>query len=117
MATTIDVATDIRARVDALDWEGNVNPSFKDSHCLEPIPVARTEMDGYVLGNPTQLGIPLALGFLGVIVDRGRWLGIEEHPFLRWLILVPTLPLLALSTRTSIGNCVVLNPFASMRTV
>lgn len=25
--------------VDALDWNANVNPSFKDSHYLEPIPV------------------------------------------------------------------------------
>jgi hypothetical protein len=39
---------DIAYLVDALDWEGNVNPKFKDSHYLEPIPVARTEMDGYV---------------------------------------------------------------------
>ncbi len=34
--------------VDALDWEGNVNPNFKDSHYLEPIPVADTASEGYV---------------------------------------------------------------------
>jgi hypothetical protein len=34
--------------VDALDWEGNVNPSFKDSHYLEPILVANTASQGYV---------------------------------------------------------------------
>ena len=34
--------------VDALDWEGNVNPSFKDSHYLEPIPVADTQAAGYL---------------------------------------------------------------------
>ncbi|MBI5759734.1 MAG: hypothetical protein HZA46_14550 [Planctomycetales bacterium] len=34
--------------VDALDWEGNVNPNFKDSHYLEPIAVADTEKEGYV---------------------------------------------------------------------
>lgn len=34
--------------VDALDWEGNVTPNFKDSHYLEPIPVADTAADGYV---------------------------------------------------------------------
>lgn len=34
--------------VDALDWEGNVNPSFKDSHYLEPIPVADTASEGWV---------------------------------------------------------------------
>jgi hypothetical protein len=34
--------------VEALDWEGNVNPNFKDAHYLEPIPVADTEKEGYV---------------------------------------------------------------------
>ena len=34
--------------VDALDWEGNVDPNFKDSHYLEPIPVADTASEGYV---------------------------------------------------------------------
>jgi hypothetical protein len=39
---------DLNYLVDALDWEGNVNPSFKDSHYLEPIPVADTASEGYV---------------------------------------------------------------------
>ncbi|MEO1994364.1 MAG: hypothetical protein ABGZ17_03725 [Planctomycetaceae bacterium] len=34
--------------VDALDWDANVNPSFKDAHYLEPIPVADTEDEGFV---------------------------------------------------------------------
>ncbi len=34
--------------VDALDWEANVNPNFKDSHYLEPVAVANTEKEGYV---------------------------------------------------------------------
>lgn len=34
--------------VDALDWEANVNPNFKDSHYLEPVAVADTEKEGYV---------------------------------------------------------------------
>src|SRR5436309_14769108 len=34
--------------VNALDWEANVNPSFKDSHYLEPIPVADSSSEGYV---------------------------------------------------------------------
>lgn len=34
--------------VDALDWDGNVDPNFKDNHFLEPIPVARTEKQGWV---------------------------------------------------------------------
>jgi hypothetical protein len=39
---------DVQHLVDALDWEGNVNPNFKDSHYLEPIPVADTSKEGYV---------------------------------------------------------------------
>jgi hypothetical protein len=34
--------------VEALDWAGNVNPNFKDSHYLEPIAVADTASEGYV---------------------------------------------------------------------
>ncbi len=36
---------DNRYLVDALDWEANVNPSFKDSHYLEPF--VATNGDGY----------------------------------------------------------------------
>jgi hypothetical protein len=39
---------DLGYLVDALDWEGNVNPSFKDAHYLEPIAVADTAKSGYV---------------------------------------------------------------------
>ena len=34
--------------VDQIDWEANVDPSFKDSHYLEPIPVEGTEDEGFV---------------------------------------------------------------------
>lgn len=34
--------------VDALDWEANVDPNFKDNNYLEPIPVADTAADGYL---------------------------------------------------------------------
>ncbi|NBY03307.1 MAG: hypothetical protein EBQ87_15215 [Planctomycetes bacterium] len=34
--------------INQLDWEGNVNPNFKDSHYLEPIAVADTYSEGYV---------------------------------------------------------------------
>lgn len=34
--------------VDQLDWESNVDPSFKEHHYLEPVPVADTESAGYV---------------------------------------------------------------------
>jgi hypothetical protein len=34
--------------VDALNWEANVDPSFKDHHYLEPIPAADSASEGYV---------------------------------------------------------------------
>lgn len=34
--------------VDQLDWEGNVDPHFKENHYLEPIPVAETSDQGYL---------------------------------------------------------------------
>ncbi|HEY7153295.1 MAG TPA: hypothetical protein VH575_04980 [Gemmataceae bacterium] len=39
---------DLDYLVEQLDWEANVNPSFKDSHYLEPIPTADTATEGYV---------------------------------------------------------------------
>jgi hypothetical protein len=39
---------DLDYLVEQLDWEGNSNPQFKDSHYLEPIPVADTAKEGYV---------------------------------------------------------------------
>ena len=34
--------------VDQLDWEANVDPYFKQNHCLEPIAAAGSERDGFV---------------------------------------------------------------------
>jgi len=34
--------------VEALDWEANVDPNFKDNNYLEPIPIGDTAADGYV---------------------------------------------------------------------
>lgn len=39
---------DLDYLVEQLDWEANLNPHFKDSHYLEPIPVADTATEGYV---------------------------------------------------------------------
>ena len=39
---------DLDYLIDQLDWEGNTNPNFKDTHYLEPIPVADTASDGHV---------------------------------------------------------------------
>ena len=43
-----DKHQDLDYLVEQLDWEGNVNPNFKDSHYLEPISVADTATEGYV---------------------------------------------------------------------
>jgi hypothetical protein len=39
---------DLPYLVDQLDWDANVNPHFRDSHYLEPIPVADSGSEGYV---------------------------------------------------------------------
>jgi hypothetical protein len=39
---------DLDYLISQLDWEGNVDPSFKDHHYLEPIPVADTSSEGYM---------------------------------------------------------------------
>jgi hypothetical protein len=39
---------DLDYLVEQLDWEANVNPHFKDSHYLEPIPAADSASSGYV---------------------------------------------------------------------
>ncbi|HYV35526.1 MAG TPA: hypothetical protein VE988_07475 [Gemmataceae bacterium] len=39
---------DLDYLVDQLDWDANVDPSFKDHHYLEPIPAADTAAQGYV---------------------------------------------------------------------
>jgi hypothetical protein len=39
---------DLDYLVDQLDWNGNVDPYFKDHHYLEPIPIGRTNSEGFV---------------------------------------------------------------------
>jgi hypothetical protein len=43
-----DRHNDLDYLVNQLDWEANVDPSFKDHHYLEPIPAADTAREGYV---------------------------------------------------------------------
>jgi hypothetical protein len=43
-----DKHNDLDYLVEQLDWEQNVDPSFKDHHYLEPIPVGDTAGNGYV---------------------------------------------------------------------
>lgn len=38
---------DLEYLVDALDWEKNVDPNFKDNNYLEPIPIGETASQGY----------------------------------------------------------------------
>ncbi|MGA7215734.1 MAG: hypothetical protein WBX20_16140 [Terrimicrobiaceae bacterium] len=38
---------DLDFLVEQLDWNGNVDPKFKDNHYLEPVPVADTRSEGY----------------------------------------------------------------------
>lgn len=56
------------------------------------------QVEGGVLGNPTQLGVPLAFGFLALVIDQGRWLGLRSNVFFRLLLLLMVVPLLALTT-------------------
>jgi len=39
---------DLDYLVNQLDWPGNTDPSFKDNHYLEPVPVADTRKEGFV---------------------------------------------------------------------
>ena len=39
---------DLDYLIEQLDWDANVNPSFKDSHYLEPIPIADTSKEGWM---------------------------------------------------------------------
>ena len=43
-----DRHNDLDFIISELDWDANVDPSFKDNHYLEPVPVANTESEGYV---------------------------------------------------------------------
>lgn len=55
-------------------------------------------VEGRLLGNPGQLGLPLAFGFLTLMFDRGRWLNLQNLPLIRWIMLAVTTILLALTT-------------------
>jgi hypothetical protein len=43
-----DKHNDLDYLVEQLDWEGNVTPTFKDNHYLEPIAAADSTSEGYV---------------------------------------------------------------------
>lgn len=54
--------------------------------------------DGLAIGNPVALGLPLALGVLALMLDSGRWVGLQQFGTLRLVLLIPTLFLLAQSS-------------------
>jgi len=56
------------------------------------------EAGGQRYGNPAQLGTALAFCCLSLTIDGGRWLGLEGKAYLRYLLLLVVLSLLALST-------------------
>ncbi len=55
-------------------------------------------LEDIVVGNPVQLGLVLALGFLALTVDRGQWLALTRGEFWKWILLIPTTILLVLTT-------------------
>jgi O-antigen ligase len=55
-------------------------------------------VQGRALGNPVSLGTPLALCFLALTLDHGRWLNLQRKPIQRLLLTIPTFMLLALTT-------------------
>jgi hypothetical protein len=90
---------DLDYLVGLLDWEANVDPYFKESHFLEPVPVADTGSEGYldrwviygkVLGKDIFSARELSVrpgarvtlrdeGACGVIVVQGRGtIGVHE---------------------------------------
>ncbi len=73
--------------VNQLDWQGNLDPSFKDNHYLEPVPVADTRKQGYVdrwivYGRIkkqqlfTAKELTVDPGIKCTIKDKGAWSGI-----------------------------------------
>jgi O-antigen ligase len=60
--------------------------------------LGRIFIGGHSLGNPVQLGTPLALCFLALVVDGGRWLKLEGRSIMRAAGVAAVFGLLALTT-------------------
>jgi O-antigen ligase len=50
------------------------------------------------LGNPVTLGLSAALVFLLCVAERGRWLGLESYPTVRFMVSLASAAMLMLST-------------------
>ena len=55
-------------------------------------------LDGHSLGNPITLGLPVALVFLGLLMDQGFWFGLKSSRLRRLVLILITAILLALTT-------------------
>jgi hypothetical protein len=55
-------------------------------------------VEGFSLGNPSQLGGALSLGLLALALDRGRWLRLEGRPVVLFGSVAVTIALLYLTT-------------------
>jgi O-antigen ligase len=53
--------------------------------------------EGRYLGNPVTLGVPLAIFIIALLVDQGRWVGLEKKLIVRFGLLLPTVVLLSLT--------------------
>ena len=80
---------------------------------------------GEALGNPFNLGLPLAYVILALIVDGGRWSGLTRRPGLRYWLASGSAVLLALSASRAgwavlicgLGAGFVLSPVRQVRSV
>jgi O-antigen ligase len=68
-------------------------------------------VEGTRLGNPVQLGIPLALSFLALSLDKGRWVSVQGRQLYRVGLLGCVTILLALTTSRA-GWLVAVSGFA-----
>lgn len=68
----------------------------------------------YILGNPVQLGVPLALSFLALNVDRGRWLSVARPWIWRVVFTAPVLLLLFLTTSRAAWGILALGLFVGL---
>ncbi len=66
-------------------------------------------IDGYALGNPMTVGIPLALIFLLSIADNGKWLLLEKHRYWRLALGLASSAFLMLSTSRGSWAIVIVN--------
>ncbi|HEY7863438.1 MAG TPA: hypothetical protein VIE39_07255, partial [Thermoanaerobaculia bacterium] len=60
--------------------------------------LGQIRVGGVRLGNPVQIGVPLALGLLLCVGDRGAWIGLSRRPVIRTALAALLAVLLLLTT-------------------